>query len=74
MATKEPCVHLYQVYFVFDLLLVLSLGWSSFHPSLTVVQHGIPCYEIHIGDICLPPGHPDAINFDDSGVFDTFKR
>lgn len=59
---------------MFDLLLVLSLGWSSFHPSLTVVQHGIPCYEIHIGDICLPPGHPDAINFDDSGVFDTFKR
>jgi hypothetical protein len=48
---------------------------------LTVVQHGIPCCiqhgipycEIHIGDICLPPRYPDAINFDDSGVFDTFK-
>ncbi|PIO38253.1 hypothetical protein AB205_0178190 [Aquarana catesbeiana] len=53
---------------------VKNKGWSSFYPSLTVVQHGIPCYEIHIGDICLPPGHPDAINFDDSGVFDTFKR
>lgn len=52
----------------------LTSGWSSFYPSLTVVQHGIPCCEIHIGDICLPPGHPDAINFDDSGVFDTFKR
>ncbi|XP_077328560.1 HMG box-containing protein 1 [Lithobates pipiens] len=52
---------------------VKNKGWSSFYPSLTVVQHGIPCYEIHIGDICLPPGHPDAINFDDSGVFDTFK-
>nr|XP_054970787.1 HMG box-containing protein 1 isoform X4 [Pan paniscus] len=48
-------------------------GWSSFYPSLTVVQHGIPCCEVHIGDVCLPPGHPDAINFDDSGVFDTFK-
>nr|XP_060634361.1 HMG box-containing protein 1 isoform X2 [Anolis sagrei ordinatus] len=52
---------------------VKNKGWSSFHPSLTVVQHGIPCCEMHIGDICLPPGHPDAINFDDSGVFDTFK-
>ncbi|XP_063304163.1 HMG box-containing protein 1 [Pelobates fuscus] len=52
---------------------VKNKGWSSFHPSLTVVQHGIPCCEIHVGDICLPPGHPDAINFDDSGVFDTFK-
>ncbi|XP_068132381.1 HMG box-containing protein 1 isoform X1 [Hyperolius riggenbachi] len=52
---------------------VKNKGWSSFYPSLTVVQHGIPCYEMHTGDICLPPGHPDAINFDDSGVFDTFK-
>nr|XP_020668736.1 HMG box-containing protein 1 isoform X1 [Pogona vitticeps]XP_020668737.1 HMG box-containing protein 1 isoform X2 [Pogona vitticeps] len=52
---------------------VKNKGWSSFYPSLTVVQHGIPCCEMHIGDICLPPGHPDAINFDDSGVFDTFK-
>nr|XP_006006054.2 PREDICTED: HMG box-containing protein 1 isoform X2 [Latimeria chalumnae] len=52
---------------------VKSKGWSSFYPSLTVVQHGIPCCDIQVGDICLPPGHPDAINFDDSGVFDTFK-
>ncbi|XP_017745032.1 PREDICTED: HMG box-containing protein 1 [Rhinopithecus bieti] len=52
---------------------VKNKGWSSFYPSLTVVQHGIPCCEVHIGDVCLPPGHPDAINFDDSGVFDTFK-
>ncbi|KAF7246736.1 HMG box-containing protein 1 [Varanus komodoensis] len=52
---------------------VKNKGWSSFYPSLTVVQHGIPCCEMHIGDVCLPPGHPDAINFDDSGVFDTFK-
>nr|BAE87642.1 unnamed protein product [Macaca fascicularis] len=52
---------------------VKNKGWSSFYPSLTVVQHGIPCCEVHVGDVCLPPGHPDAINFDDSGVFDTFK-
>ncbi|XP_015684276.1 HMG box-containing protein 1 [Protobothrops mucrosquamatus] len=53
---------------------VKNKGWSSFYPSLTVVQHGIPCCEMHVGDICLPRGHPEAINFDDSGVFDTFKR
>ncbi|XP_038597394.1 HMG box-containing protein 1 isoform X2 [Tachyglossus aculeatus] len=52
---------------------VKNKGWSSFYPSLTVVRHGIPCCEVHVGDVCLPPGHPDAINFDDSGVFDTFK-
>ncbi|XP_039617128.1 HMG box-containing protein 1 isoform X1 [Polypterus senegalus] len=52
---------------------VKSKGWSSFYPSLTVVQHGIPCYEMQVGDLCLPPGHPDAINFDDSVVFDTFR-
>ncbi|XP_065133500.1 HMG box-containing protein 1 isoform X1 [Paramisgurnus dabryanus] len=52
---------------------VKKKGWSSFCPSLTVVQHGIPCYDMEVGDLCLPPGHPDAINCDDSVVFDTFR-
>ncbi|XP_028814178.1 HMG box-containing protein 1 [Denticeps clupeoides] len=52
---------------------VKNKGWSSFYPSLTVVQHGIPCYEMEVGDMCLPPGHRDAINCDDSVVFDTFR-
>ncbi|KAL0968718.1 hypothetical protein UPYG_G00270750 [Umbra pygmaea] len=52
---------------------VKNKGWSSFYPSLTVVQHGIPCYEMQLGDVCLPPGHRDAINCDDSVVFDTFR-
>lgn len=38
------------------------------------MQHGIPCYDMHMGDLCLPPGHRDAINCDDSVVFDTFRR
>ena len=46
--------------------------WSSFYPSLIVVQHGILCGKIPIGDVCLPPGHPNAINFDNSGVSGTF--
>uniref|UniRef100_M4APT5 HMG box-containing protein 1 n=1 Tax=Xiphophorus maculatus TaxID=8083 RepID=M4APT5_XIPMA len=52
---------------------VKNKGWSSFYPSLTVVHHGIPCYEMQLGDVCLPPNHPDAINCDDSVVFDTFR-
>ncbi|KAL7858282.1 hypothetical protein AOLI_G00183840 [Acnodon oligacanthus] len=52
---------------------VRNKGWSSFYPSLTVVQHGIPCYEMQVDDLCLPPGHRDAINCDDSTVFDTFR-
>ncbi|XP_051548654.1 HMG box-containing protein 1-like [Myxocyprinus asiaticus] len=52
---------------------VKNKGWSSFYPSLTVVQHGIPCYYVQVGDLCLPPGHRDAINCDDSVVFDTFR-
>ncbi|XP_010794719.1 HMG box-containing protein 1-like isoform X2 [Notothenia coriiceps] len=52
---------------------VRNKGWSSFHPSLTVVHYGIPCYEMEVGDVCLPPGHREAKHTDDSLVFDTFK-
>ncbi|XP_023832287.1 HMG box-containing protein 1-like, partial [Salvelinus sp. IW2-2015] len=52
---------------------VRNKGWSSFYPSLTVVQYGIPCYEVMVGDVCLPPGHRDAVHTDDSLVFDTFR-
>ncbi|KAG5830807.1 hypothetical protein ANANG_G00314500 [Anguilla anguilla] len=52
---------------------VKNKGWSSFHPSLTVVQHGIPCYELQLGDLCLPPGHRDSISCDHSVVFRTFR-
>ncbi|XP_072234092.1 HMG box-containing protein 1-like isoform X1 [Leuresthes tenuis] len=52
---------------------VKNKGWSSFYPSLTVVHYGIPCYEMEVGDVCLPPGHRDAKHTDDSLVFDTFK-
>ncbi|CAL8242416.1 unnamed protein product [Merluccius merluccius] len=48
-------------------------GWSSFYPSLTVVHYGIPCYEVERGDVCLPPGHRDAVRMDASLVFDTFR-
>ncbi|XP_029016287.1 HMG box-containing protein 1-like [Betta splendens] len=52
---------------------VKNKGWSSFYPSLTVVHFGIPCSEMEVGDVCLPPGHRDAKHSDDSAVFDTFR-
>lgn len=52
---------------------VKNKGWSSFHPSLTVVHYGIPCYEMEVGDVCLPPGHRDAKHTDDCPVLDTFR-
>uniref|UniRef100_A0A3Q3WLT3 HMG box-containing protein 1 n=1 Tax=Mola mola TaxID=94237 RepID=A0A3Q3WLT3_MOLML len=52
---------------------VKDKGWSSFYPSLTVVRHGIPCYEMEVGAVCLPPGHRDAKHSEDSLVFDTFR-
>uniref|UniRef100_A0AAV2IX13 HMG box-containing protein 1 n=1 Tax=Knipowitschia caucasica TaxID=637954 RepID=A0AAV2IX13_KNICA len=52
---------------------VKNKGWSSFHPSLTVVHYGIPCYEMEVADVCLPPGHRDAKHMDDSLVLDTFR-
>lgn len=39
-----------------------------------MVHFGIPCYEMEVGDVCLPPGHRDAKHTDESVVFDTFRR
>lgn len=61
--------HLYCFLFLF-----FFPGWSSFYPSLTVVHHGIPCYDMEVGAMCLPPGHRDAKHADNSLVFDTFRR
>lgn len=62
--------HSYSFFFGF----VFFPGWSSFYPSLTVVHHGIPCYDMEVGAMCLPPGHRDAKHADNSLVFDTFRR
>lgn len=57
-----------------EAVLLFLPGWSSFYPGLTVVHHGIPCYDLEVGALCLPPGHRDAKHADDSLVFDTFRR
>ncbi|XP_034019633.1 HMG box-containing protein 1-like [Thalassophryne amazonica] len=52
---------------------VKNKGWASFYPSLTVMHYGIPCYEMAVGDVSLPPGHRDAKHTDDCQAFDTFR-
>ncbi|XP_052781411.1 HMG box-containing protein 1-like isoform X2 [Mya arenaria] len=39
---------------------VKDKGWSSCDPCETVVHYGIPCSELCVGDVCLPPTHSDA--------------
>ncbi|XP_014670301.1 PREDICTED: HMG box-containing protein 1-like isoform X2 [Priapulus caudatus] len=39
---------------------VRDRGWSSFCPALTMEYYGIPCREMEVGDVCLPPNHPEA--------------
>lgn len=52
---------------------VKNKGWASFYPGLTVVHHGIPCHELEVGALCLPPGHRDAKHADDSLVCEKFR-
>ncbi|XP_077869389.1 HMG box-containing protein 1-like [Saccoglossus kowalevskii] len=52
---------------------VKEKGWSSYNPCLTVVKYGIPCCELESGDVCLSPSHPEAISFQDSEVFESFR-
>lgn len=49
-------------------------GWTSFYPSLTVVHHGIPCHELEVGALCLPPGHRDAKQAANSLVCEKIRR
>jgi len=51
---------------------VKDKGWCSAHPSLSHGKYGIPCQELSLGDVCLPPNHPDAVRTPD--LCDRFKR
>ena len=51
---------------------VVSAGWCSAHPRLSLDKYGIPCQEITLGDVCLPPNHPEAVRTPD--LCDRFKK
>ncbi|CAH1785045.1 unnamed protein product [Owenia fusiformis] len=50
---------------------VKDKGWSSYYPNITVEHYGIPCCELELNDVCLPPDHSDTIYTPD--VFNSFK-
>ncbi|XP_060069206.1 HMG box-containing protein 1-like [Ylistrum balloti] len=39
---------------------VKDKGWASLNDTMTAEHYGIPCNQLEIGDLCLPPSHPDA--------------
>ena len=47
-------------------------GWCSAHPRLTIDKYGIPCQDLSVGDVCLPPNHPEAVRTPD--LCDRFRR
>jgi len=51
---------------------VKDKGWCSAHPRLSLEKYGIPCQDISLGDVCLPPNHPEAVRTPD--LCDRFKK
>ncbi|TRY78184.1 hypothetical protein TCAL_04268 [Tigriopus californicus] len=44
---------------------VKERGWCSIQPRMTSEKYGIPCQEISVGDVCIPPNHPEAVKTPD---------
>ena len=57
---------------VLYLYFTFNLGWSSAQSRLTFEKFGIPCRELSIGDVCLPPDHQEAVRTPD--LCDRFRR
>jgi len=51
---------------------VKDKGWCSAHPRLSLEKYGIPCQDLGLGDVCLPPNHPEAVRTPD--LCDRFKK
>eukprot|EP00095_Tigriopus_kingsejongensis_P007270 maker-scaffold144_size312663-snap-gene-1.14 protein:Tk07270 transcript:maker-scaffold144_size312663-snap-gene-1.14-mRNA-1 annotation:"PREDICTED: uncharacterized protein LOC100375095" len=51
---------------------VKEKGWCSAHPRMTIEKYGIPCQEISVGDVCLPPNHQEAVRTPD--LCERFRR
>ena len=51
---------------------VCIAGWCSANPRSSIEKYGIPCQPLVVGDICLPPNHPEAVRTPD--LCDRFRR
>lgn len=74
---RQPMTQMTLSYFTFTRLSMykchlLITGWCSAHPRLSIEKYGIPCQTLTLGDICLPPNHPEAVRTPD--LCDRFRR
>ena len=53
-------------------IILFHIGWSSAQSRLTFEKFGIPCRELSVGDVCLPPDHQEAVRTPD--LCDRFRR
>lgn len=44
MLVEKPSDHPFYVY---------EQGWSSFRPDATLIQYGLPCKQLKVGDVCV---------------------
>lgn len=49
----------------FLLKFLSSSGWCSFQPRMSQDSYGFPFKDLAVGDVCLPPNHPDAVKTPD---------
>ena len=56
----------------FDIHIKNISGWSSSNPFETVMHYGIPCCDLSVGDVCLPPSHPEAASSEE--IFKSFEE
>ena len=48
-------------------------GWCSAQPGLSMRKYTIPFVDLSVGDVCLPPNHPEAVRTP-TDLCDRFRR
>ena len=49
-------------------------GWCSAQPGLSMRKYTIPFVDLSVGDVCLPPNHPEAVRTPTGDICDRFRR
>ena len=53
---------------------VKDKGWCSAQPGLSMRKYTIPFVDLSVGDVCLPPNHPEAVRTPTGDICDRFRR
>lgn len=51
---------IYLKTFSYPLMNILFVGWCSLLVDQATERYNVPCQQLHEGDICLPPYHPET--------------